>query len=411
MRSVWGWLAALALAACTGPTPGAGKPPALGLTPVAFSVVPGWQQDHLSDAMTALRRECTVLATLPADTALGGESPATHPGGRAGDWRPLCTAIATVAPGDNVGARATLERALQPYAISDNGQAEGLFTGYYEPEVAGALHRGGRYQTPLLRRPGDLVQADLGQFATDLKGHTIEGRVSGAHLVPYYDRADIESGTLDRQKLALMYLADPIDAFFLQIQGSGIVKLNDGKTLRLAYAAKNGRPYTPIGRVLIANGALDRKNVSLQTIRAWLNAHPSAAKGVMEADESFVFFELAPLGDPALGSPGTEGVPLTPMASLAIDERFHPFGAPIYIATMIPDPDAAKPDQNFQRLLIAQDTGGAIKGAARGDIFFGPGAKAEAIAGRLNAHGQFFVLIPKAAATALGSGKDFPDAP
>jgi membrane-bound lytic murein transglycosylase A len=181
--------------------------------------------------------------------------------------------------------------------------------------------------------------------------------------------------------------------------------------VRLAYAAKNGRPYTPIGRVLIAQGALARKDVSLQTIRAWLNAHPSAAQSVMEADQSFVFFEVAPLGDPALGSPGTEGLPLTPAGSLAIDERFHPFGAPIYVATTVPDPNAAKPDRSFQRLLIAQDTGGAIKGPARGDIFFGAGADAEAIAGRLNARGQFFVLIPKAAAAVLGAGKVFPDAP
>ena len=131
----------------------------------------------------------------------------------------------------------------------------------------------------------------------------------------------------------------------------------------------------------------------------------------MEADQSFVFFEIAPLGDPALGSPGTEGLPLTPAASLAVDEHFHPFGAPIYVATTVPDPNAAKPDRSFQRLLIAQDTGGAIKGPARGDIFFGAGADAEAIAGRLNAHGQFFVLVPKAAAAALGVGKEFPDAP
>jgi membrane-bound lytic murein transglycosylase A len=392
MRSVWGWLAALALAACAGPTSPAGTPPVLGLTPVAFTDVPGWQQDHLSAAMTALRRECAVIATLPADTELGGEVPATRPGGRAGDWRPLCAATAAVAPGDEAGARAVLERTLQPYAINDNGQAEGLFTGYYEPEVAGAMRRGGRYQTPLLRRPADLVRVDLGDFSRDLKGHTIEGRVSGPRLMPYYDRAGIEAGALDGQKLALMYLADPIDAFFLQIQGSGRVRTADGQIVRVTYDAQNGRPYVPIGRLLVERGALARDKVSMQSIRAWLEGHPDQAQALMDANPSYVFFRRIP-GLPANeGAPGALHVPLTPERSLAVDRRFIPLAAPVFVATS--DPLDGAP---WQHLLLAQDIGGAIKGPVRGDIFFGWGADAERLAGTMQQKGAAYLLLPRTA--------------
>ncbi len=320
-------------------------------------------------------------------------------------WLAPCEALplATASAGD---ARAFFEKWFAPVLIDRPGH----FTGYYEPELAGSLVPTPHYRVPIYGRPKDLVVANLGSFRHALQGEQIAGRIEGTKLVPYTARADIDAHGLPMAPV-LLYTDDPVSAFFLQIQGSGLAKLSNGEIVRLAYAAKNGRSYTPIGRVLIERGALDRKNVSLQTIRAWLNAHPSAAQGVMEADQSFVFFEIAPLGDPALGSPGTEGVPLTPASSLAVDERFHPFGAPIYVATALPGPNRTKPDQTFQRLLIAQDTGGAIKGPARADIFFGAGAGAEAVAGRLNAHGQFFVLIPKPAAAALGTGKVFPEAP
>ena len=403
-RLVWALLAAnlLAIAAVTwfSLVNQAVEAP-LRFVPRSFAALPGWAAGDPRAALEAFRRSCAEIVKRAPSEPMGLSGYA----GTAALWLSPCKALpsSTVSATD---ARSFFETWFAPVLIDRTAH----FTGYYEPELSGSRLPTQRYRVPIYGRPKDLVSADLGGFRHTLEGEHIYGRIDGTKLVPYATRADIDAHGLAGAPI-LLYTDDPVSAFFLQIQGSGLVKLNDGEILRLSYAAKNGRPYTPIGRVLIAQGALDRKSVSMQTIRAWLDAHPSAARSVMEADESFVFFELAPLGDPALGSAGTEGVPLTQTASLAVDTRFHPLGAPVYVATNVPDPDPAKSDRSFQRLLIAQDTGGAIKGPARGDIFFGAGADATAIAGRLNAHGQFFVLIPKAAAAALGVGKEFPDAP
>ena len=393
MRSAAWLLAALALAACAvQPPPAAQAPaPALALTAVPFSAVPGWGEDHLSATIPPLRRECTKLASMPADAVLGGEGAAARRGGTAGQWRALCAAAAAIPAGDDAAARAMLERELQPYAISDNGRTQGLFTGYYDPQVDGATARGGRYQTPLLRRPQDLVQADLGAFATDLTGRSIFGRVAGNQLVPYYDRAQIEHGALASQHLALLFLADAIDAFFLEVQGSGRVRLPDGRIVRGTYDGQNGRPYLPIGRKLIERGELTREAVSLQTIRAWLVAHPDQAPALMDANPSYVFFTMLPNTPPDQGPPGALGVALTPDRSLAVDQRFVPMGAPVFVATSNPLDGAA-----WRHLLLAQDRGGAIKGPVRGDIFFGWGAEAEAMAGRMKQPGTAYLLLPRA---------------
>ena len=252
--------------------------------------------------------------------------------------------------------------------------------------------RGGRYQTPLLRRPRDLVQADLGAFASDLKGRSISGREDGGRLVPYYDRAAIERGALASQRLALLFLIDPIDAFFLEVQGSGRVRLPDGRIVRVSYDGQNGRPYVPIGRLLIERGELTREAVSLQTIRAWLAAHPDQAPALMDANPSYVFFRELPNTPPDQGPPGSLGVALTPGRSLAVDPHFVPMGAPVFVATSNPLDGAS-----WRHLLLAQDRGGAIKGPVRGDIFFGWGAEAEAMAGRMKQHGTAYLLLPRTA--------------
>ena len=362
------------------------------MTAVPFSALPGWAEDHLSAVIPPLRRECALLAGLPDEAALGGGTAAVPRGGRAGQWRPLCAAAAAVPAGDDAAARAMLERELQPYAIGDNGKPEGLFTGYYEPQVDGAMRRGGRYQTPLLRRPRDLLQADLGAFAADLQGRSIAGRIEGGRLVPSYDRAAIEHGALAAQHLALLFLADPVDAFFLEIQGSGRVRLPDGRIVRVSYDGQNGRPYVPIGRLLIEGGELTREAVSLPAIRAWLAAHPDQAPALMDANPSYVFFSVLAPTPPDVGPPGALGVALTPGRSLAVDRRFLPMAAPVFVATSNPLDGAP-----WRHLLLAQDRGGAIKGPVRGDIFFGWDAAAEAMAGRMKQPGTAYLLLPRAA--------------
>jgi membrane-bound lytic murein transglycosylase A len=256
--------------------------------------------------------------------------------------------------------------------------------------------RHGAYQTPVYGEPPDLVRVDLSQFDPRFSGEHISGKVDGHRLIPFATRAEIDAQGLPNTQI-LFWCDDPVALFFLQIQGSGRVSFDDGSNERIAYAGENGRPYTAIGRVLIHDGVLTSQNVSLASIRAWLKQNPSRAQSVMEADQSFIFFEEKPVGDAALGSPGTLGVALTPNASMAVDPRLHVLGAPYYV-------DAAP----VQALLIAQDTGGAIRGVVRGDVFFGFGEKAEADAGGMKASGDFYVLLPNALAQHLGAEKDFP---
>jgi membrane-bound lytic murein transglycosylase A len=358
------------------------RPPVAGplkLTPASFADLPGWKAADLRGALAAFRRSCDVLMRKPPSAPIGTYA------GQAADWRRPCLDARAAGSGD---ARAFFERNFIPRAVSAGEVKDGLFTGYYEPELHASRSRQGPYQTPVYGPPSDLVSVDLGAFRDSLVGEHIAGRVTGQRLVPYDTRAQIDSNGLQTAQI-LFYADDPLAVFFVHIQGSGRVVLDDGSVARVAFAGTNGQPYTAIGRTLIAKGALERGKVSLQTIRAWLRAHPDKARAVMESDASFVFFKEAPLGDPALGSPGAGGVPLTPGASIAVDPRAHPLGVPFYIATTTPDGNA------LNALHIAQDIGGAIRGPVRSDIFFGFGNHAETLAGEMRQGGRMFVLIPK----------------
>jgi membrane-bound lytic murein transglycosylase A len=373
----------------------------LRLTPVSYSDLPGWSENDARGALAAFRRSCAALSKIPASDAMGGAGYA----GTIGDWQGACAA----APSGSVSptaARHFFETWFAPVAIGAGQNAEGLFTSYYEPELHASRTMTGAYRTPVYGLPEGLVTVDLGLFKKTLQGERIAGRIEGHRLVPYATRTQIDANGLKNAPV-LLYAEDPIALFFLHIQGSGRVLLPDGSYLRLSYAGANGRAYTPIGRTLIAQGALDRQSVSLQSIRAWLLAHPDQARAVMESDDSFVFFKEAPLGDPSLGSPGTEGVALTPGASLAVDPHLHPLGAPFFVAATSPDSDSSRPDRPLDRLLVAQDTGGAITGPVRGDVFWGFGPSAEAIAGRMKSHGQIFVLLPKRLAAVLAPYKEY----
>ncbi len=378
------WALLVLLAACTGPKPQVS--PLLRLTRSDFSVLPGWKDTRLEAALASFQRGCILLAQKPDAAPMGGAGYA----GTVADWRGACAAAQKTVQGD---ARVFFENNFVPYEI----EGEALFTGYYEPEIHGRRIQGGAFQTPVYGLPDDLVRADLGLFNPKLQGEHISGRLDGHRLIPYATRADINAKAPPAR--VLFYTDDPVAFFFLQIQGSGRVVFEDGSTARIAYAGENGQAYTAIGRTLIADGSLKREEVSLQSIRAWLIAHPDRAQSVMETDKSYIFFQERPVGDPALGSTGTLGAALTPLASIAVDVRIHALGAPFYVAAAGPDP--------LQGLAVAQDTGGAIRGAARADIFFGFGPEAEARAGQMKAPGKFYLLLPKALADRLGADKVF----
>ncbi len=389
LRQAAGLALSLLLAACVvAPPPSAG--PHMALAPVSFTDLPGWAQDDSAAALAAFARSCARLAVMPADQLLGGEGLAETRGGRAENWRALCEQARHLPSGDQGAARHFFENGFQPYLVSEANTAEALYTGYYEPTLRGARSPGGAFQTPLLGRPLDLVTADLGDFTADLKGRHIAGRVANGRLVPYPTRAEIDAGALASQRLAILWVSSPIDAFFLQIQGAGRINLPDGTLVRVAYAGQNGRPYVPIGRVLAARGEITADQISEQTIRAWLIAHPKEAQAVMEENPDYVFFRELRDYPADLGPPGTLGAPLTPERSLAVDRQFIPLGAPVFIATT--DPANHAP---LARLMIAQDLGGAITGPLRADIFFGWGKDAAERAGRMNAHGAEYLLLPR----------------
>ena len=305
--------------------------------------------------------------------------------GTAGAWRRACGALlAAAAP-----LREILEAEFQPVAVTDGDQASGLFTGYYEPELRGSRLRGGPYQAPIYALPADLVSVDLGLFRESWRGERLAGRVVEGRLRPYETRSEIEDGALQRQAKALAWVDDRVDAFFLQIQGSGQIRLADGGTMRVGFAGQNGHPYVPIGRLLVERGELSREKVSMQSIRQWLADNPARADALMRANPSYVFFREI-LGDGPLGS---EGVALTPGRSLAVDRSQIALGVPVWLDAE----DPLDPTQRVRRLLVAQDTGGAIRGIVRGDVFWGAGEDAAERAGRMRARGRFWVLLQSSA--------------
>ena len=371
------------------------EPPAevedkLTLRPATFADLDGWQTDDMRGSVRAFARSCQAMLRRSDDKPVGPDPRM----GTIGQWRDRCeTAVSLdVESLRKEDARAFFESGFRPYLSGNRDTAEGLFTGYYEPELQGQLTRGGAYQTPLYLKPNDMVSIDLGDFREDLKGTKLVGRIAGDAIKPYYDREAIEEGALSDRDLELVWVDDAVDAFFLQIQGSGRVVLPDDSVLRVGYAATNGHPYFAIGRELIARGVLTRETVSLQSIRKWLHDNPGEADAVMNTNASYVFFQPLKVdpNDPDAGPLGSQGVPLEPGRSLAVDRRFHAMGVPVWLETA----DPMNADRTFRRLMVAQDTGGAIRGPVRGDIFFGPGEDAALYAGHMNRQGRKYILLP-----------------
>ncbi|HQT63891.1 MAG: hypothetical protein B7Z75_04085 [Acidocella sp. 20-57-95] len=357
--------ALLALIGCV-PPPNTGEPtpPAsAGLTPISLSALPGWADDNIADALTTFVRGCKAILVMPADTALGASNNGyiQQIAGQAGLWQPACNAAEAVPPNDDAAARTFFTNNFNAYQISNHA----LITGYFEPQYPGSKNLKPGFTVPLYAKPADPALASL-------------------------SRADIDHGALNRKTPVTAYLADPVDAFMLQIQGSGRILLQNGTTLRVGFDGQNGQPYVPIGHIMVQQGDIPADQVSFQTISAWLKANPAQATGIMEQNTRYVFIKpLGPLPD-NLGAPGSLGVPVTAGRSLAVDRADIPLGAPVFLSTT--EPTSGNP---LNRLTIAQDTGGGIHGTDAADLFFGSGPDAEASAGHMMQQGSLFILLPK----------------
>lgn len=378
MRSILLLSLLVLLAACAGMPDGSvdeSAPPEL--TPVSYRDLPGWYEEEWQDFEVAFMRSCARIMRRDADAPFS----ANPLFGKNKNWQIPCEKYAAINKNDPTGTRLFFEEYFTPYAISAGGKAEGLFTGYYEAALNGSRTKTARYSVPLHARPDDLVMVNLGEFRDELKGQRIAGRVIEGNLKPYETRAEILSGKMKQEKI-LVWVDDAADAFFVQVQGSGVVQLDDGSAMRIGYAGQNGHVYYAIGRELVKRGALDKESVSMQSIRAWLEANPGEADSLMNTNKSYVFFREIDGEGPI----GGEGIALTPLRSLAVDHGKFPYGFPVWLAT---------DDPALRRMMMAQDTGGAIKGAVRGDVFWGFGAEAEKMAGAMKATGRYWVLLPK----------------
>jgi len=338
------------------------------LTLAAWTDLPGWQQDNHAEALPALLVSCRALVRQPA-------------------WQEVCEAAPMVKGRD--AAKQFFETQFAPFRLTGtDGSSEGLITGYYEPTLRGSRKPSARNRFPLYGVPDDLLVLDLGDLAPELKSSTPRVRLEGRRVVPYYDRAQIESGRAPVRGREIAWVEDAVELFFLQIQGSGRIALDDGGVLRVGFADHNGHPYRSIGRVLIERGELPLERTSMQGIKAWARDNPAKLIELLNQNPRYVFFRELP--GTGAAPPGALGVPLTPQRSIAIDARYVPLGAPVHIATTWPN--TAKP---LQRLMLAQDTGGAIRGAVRADYFWGSGEEAAREAGRMKQTLRMWVLLPK----------------
>jgi membrane-bound lytic murein transglycosylase A len=349
-------------------------PPQLRYFAAAWNDLPGWQGDDTRAAWPALLASCASSRMPQA-------------------WAAFCGRAGQIGVADAAAQRALLESQLRPWQIvleSARGarQKRGLITGYYEPVLRGARQRGGSYQTPLYAVPDDLVTVELGSLYPALQGERIRGRLQGRRVVPFPDRSQIADGRALAGK-EIVWVDSAIDAFFLQIQGSGRVQLPDGSVIRLVFADVNGHPYRAIGRYLVERGEMTIDQATAPAIRDWLAQHPERQVEVFNTNPSVVFFREQALGDASVGPNGAMGLPLTAGRSLAIDPRLLPLGAPLFLATT--NPLTGLP---LERLMLGQDTGGAIRGALRADLFFGLGAEAGAAAGTMRHEGSLWLLWP-----------------
>jgi len=361
----------LSLSGCVTPPP----EPGIGEA-VDWNELPGWQQDKHAEAWPALLQQCRVL-------------PKRKP-----QWEKLCLDAETIGNIDDETARLFFETAFTAHRINpskkeDGSPGTGLVTGYYEPLLNGSLYRSEQYRYPLYAVPDDLLRIDLAGLYPELSKMKLRGRVEGKKIVAYHDRATIDNEGSPLWGKELVWIDDPVAVFFLHIQGSGRIQMDDGSMMAVGYADQNGQPYTSIGKILIERDEIAREDISLFSIQKWLKQNPQQARALLEKNRSYIFFSIR---ENAEENPrGSLNVPLTPSRSIAVDPGNIPLGSPVWLDTSYPH----ETDHTLQRLTFAQDTGGAIKGYARADMFWGNGEQAEKLAGEMKQPAELYVLLPR----------------
>jgi peptidoglycan lytic transglycosylase A len=340
------------------------------LQPAAWDQLPGWRADNLREALQAFVRGCTVLEKRDI-------------------WKAICAGASTMAAASDAEVASFLEAQFDPWRVLNADDSDqGLVTGYYEPLLRGSRTKSARYKWPIYGVPQDLLIVDLSSVYPDLKNKRLRGRLEGNRVVPYFSRGDIDRDAGPLKGMELVWVDDPIEVFFLHIQGSGQVELENGERIRVGYAEQNGHPFRSLARALIDRGEITLDRASMQGIKDWARRNPRKVQGFLDANPSYVFFRELP---PDLSGPiGSLGVPLTGERSIAVDARVIPLGAPVYLATTYPNTDTP-----LDRLMAAQDTGGAIAGGVRADFFWGFGDAAGAQAGKMRQQGRMWVLLPK----------------
>jgi len=352
---------------------------------VEWSKLSGWVNDQQSKAWPALLQSCKALSHKKTD------------------WKFLCSAAEQSKSPNDAQARSFFEQYFVPHqVINDNGTQTGVITGYFVSALKGSSIRDDVYKYAIYRRPDNMLTVNLKSLYSKLSGMRLRGRVKGSKLIPYFDRAQIDTNPSPLKGNEIIWVKDPIALFFMHIQGSGNIELPDGKIITVGYADQNGHPYVPVGRFLIKYGGVLAKDMSLQTIRKWMLTYPEVQQELMNLNPSYIFFRILP--EPI----GALNVPLIAGRSIAVDRRKIPLGLPVWIETSYPD--IKKPGKSLQkimaqskhklhRLFMAQDVGGAIKGTIRADIFWGQGVNAKVLAGHMNQKGKMYVLVPKMAAS------------
>jgi membrane-bound lytic murein transglycosylase A len=356
-------LSALVLGGCATRSPGIGDP-------IAWSKLQNWEADHHSEAWVGFLKSCQKLTQE--------------------QWREVCLLAKNSGALSNTAARKFFESHFEVRPVyAEGGLTEGLITGYYEPLLQGSWEKSEEFRYPLYGVPGDLLIVELSGLYPQLKEMRLRGKLQGNKIVPYYDRAQLDENQTLLQGSELLWVNSLVDVFFLHVQGSGQIQLGDGSRVAVGYAAQNGHPYRSIGGVLIQMGELEKEDVTLFTIKDWLESNPDRLNEVLSKNPSYIFFELR---DGESGGPvGSLNVTLTPRRSIAVDRNVIPLGAPVWLQTTLPNEQASP----FNQLMLAQDTGGAIKGNVRADVFWGRGNVAEKMAGLMKQEGKIFVLLPK----------------